>query len=67
MIDDMGTTVGGESGRRMTITNDGDVEFTGTVTAADYVTPRSCALKTNIRTYENVLETVVCLKGVRFD
>src|SRR5450759_5763405 len=51
----------------MTITNAGNVTFTGIVTAAAFFTPSSIALKTNVRTYENPLETVKRLRGVRFD
>jgi len=67
VINDLGTAVGGVGTRRMTITNAGNVTFTGIVTAAAFFTPSSLALKTNVRTYENPLETVKRLRGVRFD
>jgi hypothetical protein len=67
IINDVGTAVGGVGNRRMTITNDGAVQFTGTVYAAGFVPTSSAAFKTNIRTFENALDTVNRLRGVRFD
>jgi len=67
IINDIGAAVGGGGNRRMTITSDGNVEFTGSVSAASFVQTSSAAFKTNIRTYENALETVNRLRGVRFD
>jgi len=37
------------------------------VTAQHFNWPSSLAYKTNVRTYENALETVMQLRGVRFD
>jgi hypothetical protein len=51
----------------MTIQNDGNVVFTGSVTAAALYNFSSCTLKDNVKTYENALETVKKLHGVRFD
>jgi hypothetical protein len=67
IINDIGTAVGGAGSRRMTITNAGNVEFTGTVYAPSFVPTSSAAFKTNIRTFENALDTVNRLRGVRFD
>jgi len=67
IINDIGAAVGGGGNRRMTINNDGSVTFTGQVYAAGFTPTSSRALKTNIRTYENALETVNRLRGVRFD
>jgi hypothetical protein len=68
VINDLGNAVGGPGSRRMTIDNSGDVEFTGSVTATGGFYPASSiALKTNVRTYGNALETVKRLRGVRFD
>jgi hypothetical protein len=67
VINDLGTAVGGSGVQRMTIKNNGDVVFTGTVTAQDFYKSSSLAYKTNVRTYENALETVMQLRGVRFD
>ncbi len=67
VINDLGNAVGGPGSRRMTIDNYGDVEFTGSVTATGFYPSSSIALKTNVRTYDNALETVKRLRGVRFD
>jgi len=67
VINDLGNAVGGPGNRRMTIDNDGDAEFTGSVTATGFYPSSSIALKTNVRTYGNALETVKRLRGVRFD
>ena len=53
--------------RRMTITNNGAVDFTGIVSAPQVIEMSSLAFKTNVRTYENALETVKRLRGVHFD
>ncbi len=67
IINDIGSAVGGGGNRRMTITNDGSVTFTGQVYAAGFTPTSSRAFKTNIRTFENALETVNRLRGVRFE
>lgn len=67
MIDDLGAKVSGGGSRRMTIQNDGNVVFTGSVTAANHLTPSSRTLKDNVKTYENALETVKKLRGVSFN
>ena len=67
IINDIGAAVGGGGQRRMTISNEGNVTFTGNVYAASFTPTSSLAFKTNIRTYENALETVNRLRGVRFD
>ena len=67
IINDIGTAVGGGGNRRMTITNEGNVEFTGIVTAAGYASSSSIAFKTNVRTLENAIDMVNRLRGVRFD
>jgi hypothetical protein len=67
IINDMGNAVGGAGSRRMTINNAGNVQFTGTVTAADFLQSSSLALKSNVRTLENALDMVNRLRGVRFD
>ena len=51
----------------MTITNEGSVQFTGNVYPASFTPTSSLAFKTNIRTFENALDTVNRLRGVRFD
>ena len=67
VINDLGTEVGGPGSRRMTITNNGAVDFTGIVTAPVIIETSSLAFKSNVRTYENALDTVNRLRGVRFD
>ncbi len=67
IINDIGSAVGGGGNRRMTISNDGSVTFTGQVYAAGFTPTSSRAFKTNIRTFENALDTVNRLRGVRFD
>jgi hypothetical protein len=67
VINDLGTAVAGPGTRRMTITTNGAIEFTGIVTAPAVIETSSLAFKTNVRTYENALDTVNRLRGVRFD
>ena len=67
VINDLGTAVAGPGTRRMTITNNGAVDFTGIVTAPQFIPTSSLAFKTNVQTYENALDTVNRLRGVRFD
>ena len=67
IVNDLGTAVGGVGTRRMTIKNNGAVQFTGSVTAASYFTASSLALKDNVRTFAHALDTVSRLRGVRFD
>jgi hypothetical protein len=67
VINDLGAEVSGPGTRRMTITNNGAVEFTGIVSAPQVIETSSLAFKTNVRTYENALETVKRLRGVHFD
>ena len=67
VINDLGTAVSGGGSRRMTIATDGSVNFPGAVTGASFTPTSSAAFKANIRTYENALETVKKLRGVRFD
>ena len=66
VINDLGTAVSGGGTNRMTINNDGSVTFTGNVYANSF-TPSSLAYKDNVRTYENSLDTVNKLRGVKFD
>jgi hypothetical protein len=67
VINDLGTAVSGPGTRRMTITNNGAVDFPGIVTAPQFIPMSSLAFKTNVQTYENALDTVNRLRGVRFD
>jgi hypothetical protein len=67
VINDLGTAVAGPGIRRMTITNNGATEFEGIVSAPEFFPTSSLAYKTNVQTYENALDTVNRLRGVRFD
>ncbi|PKN88826.1 MAG: hypothetical protein CVU51_03125 [Deltaproteobacteria bacterium HGW-Deltaproteobacteria-1] len=67
VINDLGAAVSGAGTRRMTISTSGSVNFPGAVTAASFTPTSSAVFKTNIRTYENALETVKKLRGVSFD
>ena len=51
----------------MTIDNNGNATFTNSVYALSFVPTSSIAYKTNVKTFENALETVKKLRGVRFD
>ncbi len=66
VINDLGASISGSGANRMTINNDGSVTFTGNVYANAFG-PSSMAYKDNIRTYENALDTVSKLRGVKFD
>ena len=66
IINDLGTEVSGYGVNRMKIANNGSVIFTGNVYANSF-TPSSVTYKNNVRTYDNALETVNKLRGVRFD
>jgi hypothetical protein len=67
IINDLGQATAGGGARRMTITNAGNVFFTGSVFAPGYGSVSSRELKDNIQTISNPLETVSKLRGVRFD
>lgn len=67
VINDLGTAVSGAGTRRLTIDNNGIATFTGSVYATSFVPTSSIAYKTNVKTYENALDTVKKLRGVSFD
>jgi hypothetical protein len=67
VINDLGAAVAGPGNRRMTITTNGAIDFTGIVTAPQVIETSSLAFKTNVRTYENALDKVNRLRGVSFD
>jgi hypothetical protein len=67
VINDLGTGVSGAGTRRLTIDNNGIATFTGSVYATSFVPTSSLVYKTNVKTYENALETVKKLRGVSFD
>jgi len=67
VINDLGTAVSGAGTRRLTIDNNGNATFTKSVYALSFVPTSSLIHKTNVKTYENALETVKKLRGVSFD
>ena len=67
VINDLGTAVSGAGTRRMTIDNNGIATFTNSVYALSFVPTSSLVYKTNVKTYENALETVKKLRGVSFN
>lgn len=66
IINDLGTAVVGGGARRMTITNSGEVHFTGTVRAPGFVTTSSRRFKENVTKLSNATALVEQLQGVRF-
>jgi len=67
VINDLGISVSGAGTRRMTIDNNGIATFTNSVYALSFVPTSSLVYKTNVKTYENALETVKKLRGVSFN
>jgi hypothetical protein len=66
IINDLGANVGGGGSRRMTIMNNGDVQFTGTVSAPAFVNTSSARYKENVETLAEASGSVGKLRGVRF-
>lgn len=67
IIDDYGTAVSGGGARRMTIRNDGTVNFNGTVIAPSFTQTSSRRFKDNIEQIEDPLALTQQLEGVRFN
>lgn len=67
VINDLGTAVGGAGVRRMTVENNGNVTFTGTVSAAGFVQPSSMRLKTNIAVIQDPIASLNQIRGVHFN
>ena len=67
MINDLGTAVREQATRRMTIVITALLHLPDSVYALCFVPTSSLAHKTNVKTYENALETVKKLRGVRFN
>lgn len=67
VINDLGSAVSGAGTRRLTIDNNGNATFTNSVYALSFVPTSSLVYKTNVKTYENALETVKKLRGVSFN
>jgi hypothetical protein len=66
IINDLGTAVTGGGTRRMTIKNNGDAIFTGSVTAEDFFTPSSRQFKDEVEPISDALAVVQQLQGVHF-
>lgn len=66
IINDLGTAVGGAGARRMTITNDGEAHFTGTVRAPAFVTTSSLRYKEQVEGLQDALGLIERLQGVSF-
>lgn len=67
VINDLGTAVGGAGARRMTVENNGNVTFTGSVAAAGFIQPSSIYLKTNINVIADPISSLNQVRGVRFN
>jgi hypothetical protein len=72
VINDLGSSVSGGGSRRMTISNSGDVSFTGdvdapTFSAAAFVNTSSARYKDDIETLVGASESLARLRGVRFN
>ncbi|NJN45626.1 MAG: hypothetical protein HC808_03065 [Candidatus Competibacteraceae bacterium] len=66
VINDLGTAVSGGGARRMTITNAGDVIFTGSVEAANLTMLSARRFKENVEQISDPLTVTQQLQGVRF-
>ena len=66
VIQDFGNATSGASERRMTITNDGEAHFTGTVRAPSVVQTSSARFKDEVETLSAAGEAIQLLRGVRF-
>jgi hypothetical protein len=67
IIMDTGTGAGGAGEVRQRIQNNGDVVFSGNISAPNFIPTSSIAFKTNVRTLESAVDLVSRLRGVRFD
>jgi hypothetical protein len=66
VINDLGAAVGGGGQRRLTITNNGDANFTGNVQANAFYQTSSIRFKKDVEPLSNSLAVVEQLRGVRF-
>lgn len=67
VINDLGQSTGGAGQRRMTITDDGLVDFPGEVRAQGVILTSSAKFKDNIQPIAGAAEDLLELDGVRFD
>lgn len=66
IVSDLGAAVGGPGMRRMTITNTGEVHFTGTLRAPTIIQTSSERFKHDIKTIDDASSFLEGLRGVRF-
>ena len=66
VINDLGAATGGPGARRMTVTNSGEVQFTGTVRTPQLVQTSSARFKDGVETIDHARDLVRELRGVRF-
>ena len=67
VVNDLNTATGGGGNRRITITNSGEVLFTGRVQTPQLVQTSSARFKDNIRPLDHSLQAVQKLQGVKFE
>lgn len=67
IVNDFGSATAGSATRRMTITNTGEVQFTGTVRAVSFAQTSSERFKTNVQKIHNPIEEMKKINGVRFN
>ena len=66
VVNDLGAATGGAGSNRLTIADDGDAVFAGSLTAKGFFPPSGRALKTDVRPLGEALERVLRLQGVRY-
>ena len=67
VINDLGASASGAGTRRMTIANNGNVNFSGNLVAATVNSSSSVHLKQDIAEIENPIVAVQSIRGVRFN
>ena len=67
VINDLGAAVGGAGQRRMTIANNGNVTFTGSVIASGFSSSSTARLKRDVSSIDQAVDLVKALRGVRFN
>jgi len=67
VINDLGANVSGSGSRRLTIDTWGNATFTGNVTAQSFISSSSANLKCHIQSFTDAVETLMQLRGVRFN
>ena len=67
VINDLGAAVGGAGQRRMTIANNGNVTFTGSVVASTFSSSSTARLKRDIVSIDHAVDLVKSMRGVKFN